>query len=513
MQQIRAIIQLIDKGYSYRKIARELKINRKPITDYDKLFIASGLPYSSLRQLSDEDLVAIVFPRQGIAKPENDRHKDFTDRLGYFLTELKRTGVTRLLLWEEYRKEYPDGYGYTQFCVHLTASKKLAQASMRLVHKPGELMMADFAGDRLHYVDRSTGELIECPVFVAVLPFSGFSFAVALPNATTSQLVSAQNRCLQYFGGVPQAYKTDNMRQVVTRSCRYEPLFTDTLQQWGLHYNIALLATRVCKPKDKAAVENEVKIAYRRIYAPLRDKIFYSLQELNEAIAVELDRHNNKTFQGKDYSRRQLFESTEKPLLQSLPDEPFILKHKVDAKVQKNYHITLGEDWHHYSVPYTHIGKTVQVVYDTDIVEVYLQLKRIAIHRRESKRHGFTTTREHMPEGHRRYFEQQGWTPEYFLERAAQIGPDTVLFFQGLLRTRQFTEQTYNACRGVLRLNHEFGAARLELACRIAQKGEAYNYKTVHNILSNNQDKRLAIPKEDFKIPEHQNLRGSSAYK
>jgi hypothetical protein len=303
------------------------------------------------------------------------------------------------------------------------------------------------------------------------------------------------------------------MRQVVTKSCRYEPLFTDAMQQWGLHYNIALLATRVRKPKDKASVENEVRIAYQRIYAPLRDQIFYSLRELNEAIADQLDKHNNKTFQGKDYSRRQLFETQEKPLLQALPAESFILKHKVNAKVQKNYHITLGEDWHHYSVPYTYIGKVVQAVYDADIVEIYFQLKRIALHPRGYKRHGFTTSKEHMPEGHRRYFEQQGWTPDYFLERAAKVGPDTVLYVQALLKARLFTEQTYNACRGLLRLQKDFGPERLELACRIGLKGSVFNYRTIHKILNNNQDKLLAIQPDLFKIPEHKNLRGPSAYK
>jgi transposase len=513
MQKIRAIIQLLEKGYSYRGIAKELKINRKPITEYDSRFMASGLSYSSLRQLSDQELSGIVYSRPNTTQSENERQIDFKSRLSYFIAELKRTGVTRFLLWEEYKKEYPEGYSYTQFCFHLKEERQITQATMRLVHKPGELMMADFAGDHMHYVDHSTGQLIECPVFVAVLPFSGFAFAIALPNATLTQLITSQNRCLNYFGGVPEAYKTDNMRQVVTKSCRYEPLFTDAMQQWGLHYNIALLATRVRKPKDKASVENEVRIAYQRIYAPLRDQIFYSLRELNEAIADQLDKHNNKTFQGKDYSRRQLFETQEKPLLQALPAESFILKHKVNAKVQKNYHITLGEDWHHYSVPYTYIGKVVQAVYDADIVEIYFQLKRIALHPRGYKRHGFTTSKEHMPEGHRRYFEQQGWTPDYFLELAAKVGPDTVLYVQALLKARLFTEQTYNACRGLLRLQKDFGPERLELACRIGLKGSVFNYRTIHKILNNNQDKLLAIQPDLFKIPEHKNLRGPSAYK
>lgn len=512
MQQIRSILQLLEKGYSYRKIAEALDVNRVPVTKYARLLKESGHPYAALRQMSDTELAGIVYPEPAAPKVDQARREDFARRLDYFLSELKRTGVTKLLLWEEYLKESPAAYGYTQFCILLKDAARMHQASMRQVYKAGELVMVDFAGDTMHYIDRTTGEVLECPVLVAILPFSGLAYVTALPNATLPELIKAQNQCLVYFGGVPQAYKSDNMKQVVTRACRYEPLFTEALQQWGLHYNIALLAARVRKPKDKAPVENAVRITYRRIYAPLRDQVFYSLAELNQAIAQQLELHNNKSFQGKDYSRRQFFEEQEKPLLQSLPPEPFIIKHKVEAKVQKNYHITLGEDWHHYSVPYTYIGKTVQAVYDTDVVEVYYQLKRIALHKRSYKQHAFTTTAHHMPEGHQRYFEQQGWTPEYFLEQAAKIGPDTVTYMRSMLTARQFTEQTYNACRGLLRLQHNYGAERLELACRLALKGGASNYRTIRNILVNNQDKQLQIQADLFQLPEHTNLRGPDAY-
>ncbi len=175
---------------------------------------------------------------------------------------------------------------------------------MHFEHRPAEVMMVDFAGETLSYVDRASGEVDECPVFVAVLPCSGYSFVIALPNATQPNVVKALNACLAYFGGVPQNIKSDNMRTAVSKSCRYEPIFTETLQQWALHNNISLLAARVRKPKDKAPVENEVKLSYQRIYAPLRDRIFFSLEELNEAYS-RTTRHciTIAPFQRKDYSR------------------------------------------------------------------------------------------------------------------------------------------------------------------------------------------------------------------
>jgi transposase len=514
MQQIRALIQMLEKGFSLRSIAVQLGISRQPVTLYAARLKSSSYTLYELRHLSDADLAAIVYvPPLPKDHTGDERRLEFNDRVPYFLNELKRTGVTRLLLWEEYRKECTNPFRYTQFCILLKEASRPTLSTMHLVHAPAAMVMVDFAGDKMQYVDRATGELITCPVLVCVAPFSMYSFAMALTDATIPQIIKALNACLQYFGGVPQSLKTDNMKQVVTKSCRYEPRFSEALQQWALHNNITLLATRVAKPRDKGAVENEVKIAYRRIYAPLRNHIFYSLAELNAAIGIQLTMHNQKLFQLKDHSRMQLFAAQEQPLLQPLPPKTFVIKHQVKAKVQKNYHITLGENYHHYSVPYQYIGKQVNVVYDSDIVEIYYLHQRIALHPRRYKKHDFTTTGEHMPAGHQHYFVQQGWTPAYFLEQATIIGTIVHQYMDQVLKSRAYTEQTYNACRGILRLHHQYGASRLEAACARALTGQVFNYKTIQNILIAHQDQLDQVHQPDlFRLPEHANLRGPEAY-
>jgi transposase len=472
MQQIRAIIQLLEKGFSLRAISAQLGISRPTITLYATRLKNAALPFDALRQLSDASLSNIVYaPPIVIDYSDDERRMDFNNRISYFLSELKRTGVTRLLLWEEYRKEYVSPFGYTRFCELLKEALQPTKATMHLTHKAAEMVMVDFAGDKMSYVNKTTGEQIDCPVLICVLPYSKYSFAMALPDATIPQVIKALNSCLQYFGGVPLVLKTDNMKQVVTKSCRYEPRFNEVLQQWSLHNNITLLATRVAKPKDKAAVENEVKIAYQRIYAPLRDKVVHHIDELNADILKQLILHNEKLFQLKDHSRAQLFKQEEQPLLQPLSASPFIIKHQVSAKVQKNYHITLGENYHHYSVPYQYIGKQVSAVYDTDIVEIYYKHNRIALHRRAYKKHDYTTTGEHMPTGHLHYFEQRGFSAHYFLEQASSIGPSTYQYIDCVLKARVFTEQTYNACKGILRLNKAYGSIRLEAASKRALSG------------------------------------------
>jgi transposase len=287
------------------------------------------------------------------------------------------------------------------------------------------------------------------------------------------------------------------------------------MQAWALHYNIDLVTARVAKPKDKAPVENEVKLTYQRIYAPLRNQVFFSLVELNASIGRQLLAHLSQPLQKKNYSRTNRFEQEEKKLLQPLPASLFEIKHSTQAKVQKNYHITLGEDWHHYSVPYQHISKTVTAVYDTDIVEVYYQHQRIALHKRSYSQHGYTTVKEHMPQGHQHYFEQRGWTAAYFLDQAEKIGPCTHQYIQGVLKGRHFTEQTYNACLGLLRLAKQYGPQRLEAASKRALQGNSYSYRILHNILSNNLDQLpLQPPQGDlFSLPGHDNVRGADAYR
>lgn len=514
MQQIRSIIQLLEKGYSLRAISLQVGLSRQPVTIYASRLKNARYTLEELRRLPDKDLAGIVYaPDVSLPVSANARHQELTAKMDYFLSELKRTGVTRLLLWEEYRKESPDPLRYTQFCILLKQAAQISNATMHLVHQPAAMVMVDFAGDKMSYVDRSTGEVISCPVLIAVLPFSKYTFAMALPDATIPQVIKALNACLAYFTGVPLSLKTDNMKQVVTKSCRYEPLFTSALEQWSLHYNITLLATRVGKPKDKGAVENEVKIAYQRIYAPVRDQVYHHIDELNQAVIKQLALHNEKLFQLKDHSRLQQFEKQEKPFLQPLPAESFVIRHRVLAKVQKNYHITLGENYHHYSVPYHFIGKQVSVVYDTDIVEIYHLHKRIALHRRSYKKHDFTTIGEHMPQGHQNYFKQQGWTPAYFLDQALKIGSAVHSYMDEVLKGRAFTEQTYNACRGILRLDKQYGSNRLQSACSRALNGRVFNYRTIQNILINNLDQLPEIYQPDmFQLPDHGNLRGPDTY-
>ncbi len=513
MLQVRRILQLLKEGTSKRQVAKIMHISRNTVDTYTNKFSTTGKSLEELYSLSEGDLCALITTQPKQISPNDPRSEDIESRMSYFLGELKKRGVTRELLWREYLQEVPDGYSYSQFCDRLSVYLERSELVMHFDHKPAYQVQFDFAGGKFTCVDTETGELTSYPVLVFVLPYSGFTYAEALPNASQEQVFKAMNNCLQYLEGVPGCARSDNMKQFVYKSNRYEPVFSELCNQWALHYNITLMATRVGKPKDKPSVEKGVDLTYKRLYAPLRNMRFSGLNEINHHFRKQLEIHNRLPMQKREQSRYDVFTRDEKPLLKPLPMELFEIKHTTKAKVQKNYHVILGEDWHQYSVPYQLHGKRVTIIYDSSEVEIYLDRNRVALHRRSYRRHGYTTLKEHMPEKHRRYHEMLGWDGPYFLKQAGKIGINTREAFQLILNSKVFTEQTYNSCLGILRLANQYGDERVEAACRRALAGNHVTYRIVNNILSNNMDQLPLSEPTLFTLPEHENLRGAKTYK
>ena len=515
MHQIRRIIELHHQGRRIREIVRLTGISRNTIREYLRRIEASGLGHQQLLDHSDETLIEIVStdPVEKGQKGrilEADRFAQLEQRLDRYSSELKRRGVTRQLLWEEYRQDHPSGYGYTQFCGHLKKYLLRDDAVMHFTHIPGEQLQMDFAGDKLGYVDIQTGEWIACEVLVGVMPYSNFTYAIALDSQKQEQVIAGFVRNVKYLGGVPLSVKWDNMRQVVKRADRYEPVFTEALEYLSEHYNTTILAARVRKPRDKASVEKAVDIAYKRLYAPLRDRVFHSLEQLNEALHLELEKLNSRPFKAKPGCRRSVFETEEKPLLKELPSSDYLIKKVTESKVQRNYHVIVGEDRHQYSVPYTLIGKRLKIIYTSETVEIYDGLSRVAIHRRSYKKNGYTTLAQHRPEKHNHQVQQKAWDGEYFERQAALVGPATLKVVSRILQSNVFYEQTYNSCLGILRLGNCYSNERLEAACRRIEHAPVVNCGMVKNILKKHLDKEITKPIQF--TPPHEQIRGPQAY-
>ena len=505
MNKVREIIRLYEEcNLSQRSIARVLSISRPIVHEYIQKIRSSGLDYTATQKLEDDALLEII---EGSGKAQSERYQVIRQKFEYFVKELKRTGVTLERLWQEYRDEHPDGFGYSQFCYHFQVWRNASELTMHIDHKVGDKSFVDFAGKRLEIVNRNTGEITDAEVFVSILGASQYTYVEAVATQQKHDWISANQNAFHYFGGVPRAVVPDCLKAAVSKANPYEPDINPEYEDFSRHFQTVILPARPVHPKDKGLVENAVKIVYTRIYAALRNRIFYSLQELNLAIAEGLERHNSKPMQRLNVSRKQLFFETEKSALMPLPVEKYEFKNFKTLKAQFNYHVYLSDDKHYYSVPYRYRGSQVKLVYTHSVVEIFCKNKRIAFHKRDLRPGGYTTHPDHMPSHHKFV---SGWNPQRFIHWARNTGEHVEVVVSHVLESRKHPEQAYRVCMGILSLARQYDRQRLDKACKRAISFELYTYKGIKNIL----EKKL----EDYQLdsfeplPSHPNIRGNEYY-
>ena len=293
---------------SERAIGRALKVSRTVVTKYLECFRGSGLTWEQAQELPDSELLSVL---EGHREPRtNARYERLAERFPMMVKELRRKGVTLQLLWEEYLREHPDGYQNSQFCYHFHVWRKSAEVGMHIDHKAGEKLFVDYAGDQLAIVDPDSGKEQPVATFVAILGASELTYVEASATQQGEDWIRSNERALRYCGGT-QVIVPDNLRSAVSRSDPYEPGINSTYDAFAGHYGVVIMPARVRQARDKALVESAVRLTYQRIYAPLRDRTFHSLEELNAAIMPLLEQHNRRRFQRLPYSRRELFEQIE----------------------------------------------------------------------------------------------------------------------------------------------------------------------------------------------------------
>jgi transposase len=511
MYKLKETFRLLSLGNSQRSISELLGLSRNTVKSYVNLAALLNVDYREFANMDDATLLGKMNIIKDRGTPLQDaRHQQLVVYFQHYAQELNKTGVTLKLLWEEYKQKHPQGYSYMQFTVHYNRYTQRHKASYRHVHPKGEVLMVDYAGDKLHYVDTSTGEVISCDVLVCILPYSGYTFAYATHQQQQPDLVLGLNEAFKFYGGVPKAILTDNLRAVVKKSNRYEPDFTELACQLASHYQITLQATRVARPTDKGLVENAVKQVYYKIHGPLRNTTFSSLAELNAGISRQLKVLNGKAFQGKIYSRSDLF-IEELLSLQQLPTQMFEVYQSKSAKVQKNYHVQIEQCY--YSVPYTYIGKILDIRFNSKHIEIYSNTNRIAIHNRLKAKFAYSTTKEHMPPNHAGYYETRGWNSEYFIHKAKEVGTYTELYVSRMLQSKVYVEQSYTSCIGLFRLVGQYSPLRVEQACKHLQHASTASYKRVEEVLRKNILEQAVPVPTISPIPTHTNIRSSNNYK
>jgi transposase len=509
MSKIRQILRMYSQGRSKQSIAVQAGVSRNTAKKYFAAFDASGCTFDEINALNDKELEDFFGGSQ--ERPPDKRTLSLQRCFPHVDKELKRTGMNRRILWEAYRKEFPDGFQYTQFCFYYNQWKARVNPTMHLDHKAGDKVYVDFAGEKLSITDKETGEVIAVEVFVAILGASQLTYVEAVATQQKEDFIAACEDALHYYGGVPSAIVPDNLKAAVTKSNRYEPTLNETFADFADHYGITILPARAYRPRDKALVEGAVKIAYSRIYAPVRKAIYHTLAELNAAIKEALEVHNSQPLKGRNYSRRLQFEEVERETLSPLPALRYEFKKQHQATVMKNGHVCLGVDKHYYSVPYRFIGKKVKILYSRSNMEVYYHYERIAMHKRIKSPYSYTTDKDHLATTHRFVTE---WTPDKFLEWAASIHEDVRLYILKILDRKQHPEQAYRSCVGILSFAKKAGNERLASACRRALGYDIYNYKTIQQILENNMDQyEDSLFADELPMPNHDNIRGEDYYK
>ena len=507
MSQIKQLLQLHKQGNGKRTIARNLNISKNTVKGYLNKLAASKFTIEQLLLMDDPVLEAIFHP--GNPAYKDTRFENLKDRLDYYEKELKRLGVTKQLLWEEYREVHPEGYSHSQFCFHLSQHILRKNPSMVLHHNPGEKLFIDFAGKKLSYVDQETGEVIECQVFVACLPYSDYSFCMAIRSQRVADFLHALSCCLNEIGGVPQVLIPDNLKSAIIKANPYEPTVNRALEDFANHYNTTVVPTRSRKPKDKALVENQVKIIYNRVYAKLRNQQFFDLHTLNQAIKDKNRDHNQTRMQQRPYCREEHFLSEEKHLLQALPQTCFELKHYREYKVAQNNHVFLGQDKHYYSVPYTYIGQKAKVIYTHSMVRIYIAGKQVAAHMRDTRPGKYSTEEDHLCSTHKHYLNR---SPGYYMEKAKVISNEFLRLIKQVFQQNRYPEQLYKTCDGMLSLQRKTDPETFSKACLLAIKHGRCTYGFLLNVIKNKMtdqlETQLAKP-----LPEHVNIRGKSYYK
>jgi transposase len=508
MRKIRQVLEYrLSKNISAEQTSLALSLSKGSVINYLERFERSKLPWPLPETLTDTALEEALFPP---LPPSHDAPAEPLPDIGYIEKEIVRPHMTLQRLWEEYAEQHPDGLKRTAFYDHV-ARHRPPEITMKVIHKGGDKVFSDYSGDGLEYIDRRTGEIIDVDLFVCAWGASSFTFAEGSESQKTRDFALSHVHGLEYFGVAPFAFVLDNTKSGVKKSDRYDPVANPVYGKMADHYHVAFLPARVLKPQDKAIVESAVLQAQRIILARLRNRQFFSLDEVNAAVREELEALNNRPM--KEYggqTRRQRFEELDKPYAQQLPAEPFkISLVKVDVLVGHNYHIRFED--HFYSVPHHLATQRVDVYQIGPIIEIYHDNVHVCRHQAGPPNFGYATTTEHMPPSHAFV---KGWSKEWFIAKSTEIGPATAEAASQIMNGRGHVQQGFNAVMGVLRLAKVYSPQRLERACQRATYYKSTTLKAIKTILEQHLDNQTFLPLPTQSQPPvvHENIRGPQYY-
>jgi len=506
MRQLRTLLRLrLQAKLSLRQIKNSLRLSLGAIQKVTSQAQSLSLDWESVDALDDQQLARLFYPESDTRVSGAFQCPDWIE----VHQELRRKGVTKHLLWEEYTQSFPNrSYSYPQYCFLYQDWVKKQKRSMRQVHKGGDKLFVDYAGQTVPIVDGGTGEIRFAQIFVAVLGASNYTYCEATWSQGLPDWLSSHARAFAFIGGVPKLVVPDNLKSGVSKACRYDPDINPSYQQLAAHYGTAIMPARPYKPKDKSKAEVGVQIIERWILARLRHQTFFSLVELNHCIRALLIEVNNKPFKQLKGTRQQWFESIDRPALMPLPIHPYQYTDIKTVKVNVDYHIQY--DQHLYSVPHHLVGEKLELQAKDRLIELYFHGKRVTSHVRQY-RPGTTTVAEHMPVRHEKHHQ---WSAGRLMNWAKDLGDEVLVWVKTQLHRKQHEQQAYRVCLGLLNLSRQYPAPRLNKACAIANQNQLYRLKQIKSILQSNQDQLIQESKEQLTLlpQSHENIRGPKSF-
>ncbi len=482
--------------------------SRSSVSNITIHFENSALTIDEAMQMEEKKLSVLLFPELKQYQPKTAKpHPDWN----YIHSELTKKGMTRLLLWEEYKEQYPNGYGYSQFKEYYNRYKKSLNPSMRQVHYAGDKLFVDFSGVTMPITNALTGEIHKAQIFVSVLGASGYTFVHAVMSQNTEDFINCHNEAFAFYSGIPNQIVPDNLKAAVISHKRGVVKLNESYADMGRHYGVAIVPARPYKPQDKSKVELGVKGIQRWILMRLRHQTFFDINALNEAIADLLDAYNNKVIRRLGKSRTELFEEVDRSSLHPLRSESYRYRQYKKATVGIDYHIEL--DGNGYSVPYTYLGKKVDVWYSTNAVTISYQGEVIAAHPKLTQQYHDSTLIEHMPASHQYQYEK--WNPGRILNWATDIGESTVALMKAIMESRSHPVRGYKSCMAILNFSKTYGNEALELTCKKAMQIGTRSVASIESILKRKTylDSIEHEVVNNTMFNSHENLRDSEIYK
>lgn len=499
------IMRMSEMGFSQRTIATSVNCGKSTVGEIQKRCFDAELTYDTAREMTNTELTERLYPAKA-ARQSGKAAPDW-ESIHKWIKGGKRRNLQ--YAWEEYRRDTPEGLGYSQFCRQYRAWKDGTgkTVSMPQEHEPGEKMFIDWAGDTLDCVtDPGTGEVLTAHFYVSVLGYSCYPYAEAFPNEKQDSWMTANIHALEYYGGCPRTAVPDNTTTAVTKPNYYEPALNQEYLDFARHYGIAVVPARSYKPKDKSLAEGSVYWLETWLLEWLRDQQFFSFEELNKAIRTRLAVLVERPFEKRRGTRASEFLEVEKQALRPLPPLRYEYAQYITRRVPDNYHVEHGGFY--YSVPYTLYTQVVTMRVTTTMVEVINgNRERVALHVRRYSGKRYATQPEHMPEKHRRQLEASSRTGKDYQQWADTVGESTRAVIDRMLSAQDFEQTAYRSCMGVLQFAKKHSPEALEAACKRAIEVGSPYYTTVKNLIQN-----PPLTKRNRPLPVHENLRSPAEF-